>query len=86
MHIAGGRRREAGTHLSVGNFFLHLGKIVHIHRHINYLRHFDKLPIYYMVFWGKVNDDRGIPLIFCTKRDRIETQEESGRSARDNVR
>ena len=33
MHIAGGRRRETGTHLSVRNFFLHLGKIVHIHRH-----------------------------------------------------
>jgi len=64
VHIAGGRRRETGTHLSVGDFFLHLGKIVHIHCHISYLRHFDKLPIYYMVFWGKVNDDRGIPLIF----------------------
>ena len=53
MHIAGGRRREAGTHLSVGDFFLHLGKIVHIHRHINYLRHFDKFTYLLYGFWLK---------------------------------
>ena len=77
VHIAGRGGGKAGAYLSVGDLVLHLGKIVPVHRHSKLLRIIENLPIHYIVFPEKVNDDLRIPLIFCSERDRMEHAKEN---------